>query len=158
MSPPNDVIVTDRPDFTEASWTVGMGVLQIEAGYAYIYDSDEGTSTVLHSGGEPLFRYGILDDWLEFRIAFFPVQERENSAGTSNTTAGAEDIYVGFKIGLTPQAGLLPEMAIMPQALVPSGSFVWTRRLPSRGQLAVQLGDQRLVVAGRELAVQPGHR
>ena len=124
---PDDAIVTDRPDFTEASSTVGAGVLQIEAGYTYVYDSESGTSTRLHSLGEPLFRLGLHEDWLEFRLAVFPLEERVTSGGTSNTTAGVGDLYVGFKVALTPQAGLLPEMAIIPQALVPSASSSFGR-------------------------------
>ena len=37
------------------------------------------------------------------------------------TTNGVEDLYLGFKIGLTPQEGLLPEMSLIPQATVPLG-------------------------------------
>ena len=37
-------LVTDRPDFTEASSTVGRGVAQIEFGYTYTYNADDGTS------------------------------------------------------------------------------------------------------------------
>jgi len=123
----DDVIVTDRPDFTEASSTVGAGVIQVEAGYTYVYDSESGTSTRLQSWGEPLFRIGLHEDWLEFRLAVLPLEERVTSPGTSNTTNGVEDIFVGFKIGLTPQAGLLPEMAIIPRILVPSGSSSFGR-------------------------------
>ena len=38
------------------------------------------------------------------------------------TVTGAEDLYLGFKIGLTPQEGILPEMALIPQMTVPTGS------------------------------------
>lgn len=34
----DDPLVGDRPDFTEASSTVGMHRLQIEGGYTYSYD------------------------------------------------------------------------------------------------------------------------
>jgi hypothetical protein len=38
-------LVTDRPDFTEASVTVGMGVVQYETGYTFTYDDDGDTIT-----------------------------------------------------------------------------------------------------------------
>ncbi len=122
----DEPLVTDRPDFTEASSTVGLGVAQIEFGYTYSYDSSDGESTRAQSFGEPLLRVGIFADWLEFRIAVFPLEERTRSVGASNTTTGVADLYLGFKIGLTPQEGILPEMALIPQMNVPSGSNAFT--------------------------------
>ncbi len=37
-------------------------------------------------------------------------------------TRGADDIFLGFKIGLTAQVGWRPEMSLMSQMTVPSGS------------------------------------
>ena len=119
---PDGPLVTDRPDFTEASSTVGLGVAQIEMGYTFVSDDDGTTQLDVHSWGEPLLRYGVFRDWLEFRLALFPLTEKEKTASQSNSTSGLADMYVGFKIGLTPQAGFLPEMAIMPQMFVPIGS------------------------------------
>jgi len=119
-------LVTDRPDFTEASSTVGQGVAQLEFGYTYSYNNDGGESIRSNSFGEPLLRYGILAEWLEFRIALFPMDEQTTVAGTSTSTAGTEDLYLGFKIGLTPQEGILPEMALIPQMNIPTGSSTFT--------------------------------
>lgn len=123
----DEPLVTDRPDFTEASSTVGRGVLQLEFGYTYTQNRDNGSETISHSIGEPLFRYGILADWLEFRFAAFPtIEERNPAGGPNDTTTGTEDLYLGLKIGLTPQEGILPEMAILPQMTVPAGSSAFT--------------------------------
>ncbi len=119
-------LVTDRPDFTEASSTVGVGVWQVEFGYTYSYDNSADGSVRGQSMGEPLLRYGLSEDWLEFRIALFPVNERVRAAGASDSTAGTEDLYLGFKLSLTPQAGYLPEMAIVPQMTVPTESRYFT--------------------------------
>lgn len=116
----DEPLVTDRPDFTEASSTVGNGILQIEMGYTFTKDNVDDLRA--HSWGEPLFRIGMFADWFEWRLAVFPVTER--SAG--DTTSSLEDLYVGAKIGLTPQEGILPEMAIMPQANIPSGGNAFT--------------------------------
>lgn len=115
-------LVTDRPDFTEASSTVGCGVAQLEMGYTYIHDNDSGDRTASHSYPEPLLRYGIFADWLEFRILQSFTSEKVNGVNDS----GASDLYLGFKIGLTPQECLLPEMAIIPQMFVPTGSRGFT--------------------------------
>jgi len=119
-------LVTDRPDFTEASSTVGLGVAQLEFGYTYASNNDGSQSTRSQSFGEPLLRVGILADWLEFRSALFPLEEQTRSVGVSNTDAGVADLYLGFKIALTPQAGWLPEMALIPQMNVPSGDRAFT--------------------------------
>ena len=113
----DEPIVTDRPDFTEASSTVGRGVAQLEMGYTYAKDSHGGVKAETHSFPETLLRVGVLADWLEARIAW---NCHSFSGGT--TTFGSEDLYVGAKIGLTPQDGFFPEMALMPQMTLPTGA------------------------------------
>ena len=108
-------LVTDRPDFTEASSTVGRGVAQLEVGYTYTSDSDSDETS--HSYPEPLLRYGIFAEWLELRLGWN--YSDGDIAGLTNS--GAEDLYFGFKIGLTPQEGILPEMALIPQMSLPTG-------------------------------------
>ena len=113
-----ETITTDRPDFTEASSTVGAGVLQVEMGYTFSHDDSAGLTTESHSLPETLFRYGTPIDWLELRLAANHL--REHSGG--GTVSGAEDLYLGAKLGLTLQDGLRPEMSIIPQMTVPSGA------------------------------------
>jgi len=118
----DEPLVTDRPDFTEASTTVGRGVAQFEFGYTYAYDNDGTVQSRGNSSPELLMRLGILADWLELRVAYnYGDAQQIPNAGPTNSISGSEDLYLGFKIGLTPQAGLLPEMALMPQMTVPSG-------------------------------------
>lgn len=114
----DEPLVTDRPDFTEAGSTVGRGVVQLEFGYTYTFDNDGANQTISHSYPEMLIRYGILAEWLEFRIA----QSVESQSINGVDDSGATDLYLGFKIGITPQEGILPEMALIPQMTVPSGS------------------------------------
>ncbi|QDU80837.1 hypothetical protein Pla110_25730 [Polystyrenella longa] len=115
-------LVTDRPDFTEASSTVGKGVTQLEFGYTYGYNSDGGESGKSHTFGEPLLRHGLYADWLELRVGLAPIQESTRSQGNKTTTSGLEDLYLGFKVALTSQDQFLPEMALIPQMTVPTGS------------------------------------
>lgn len=118
----NAPLVTDRPDFTEASSTVGRGIAQLEFGYTYTHDESGLIESESHSYPEMLLRYGILADWLEFRAAW-------NYTGLDNEElrfSGSDDLYLGFKIGLTPQAGILPEMALIPQMTVPTGNDAFT--------------------------------
>lgn len=120
-------LVSDRPDFTEASSTVGRGVVQLEGGYTYAYDSDATGSTKSHSFPETLLRIGVLADWFELRIAQNYAEETITEFGVSRKVAtGAEDLYLGIKWGLTGQEGILPEMAIITQMTVPTGSSAFT--------------------------------
>jgi Putative MetA-pathway of phenol degradation len=119
-------IATDRPDFTESSTTVGAGVAQIEAGYTYTKNADDNLHG--HSWGEPLLRVGVFADWLELRAAVAPATEIVNG----DSTSGVEDLYLGVKLGLTAQSDWLPEVALVPQMTVPTGSsnFTADRTLP----------------------------
>jgi hypothetical protein len=113
----DEPIVTDRPDFTEASVTVGRGVFQIESGYTYSFDND-GTQTIGHSYPETLFRLGMFAEWFEWRLAWNYAHEIVEGVERD----GAEDLYLGIKLALTPQEGILPEMALVPQMTVPTGA------------------------------------
>ena len=124
----DEPLIGDRPDFTESSTTVGLGVKQVEMGYTYTFDNDGTTQTKSHSYPEMLWRVGIYADWLELRIAynFGDVFGATESTETRTTTSGGEDLYLGFKIALTPQDGILPETALVLQTTVASGDDVFS--------------------------------
>jgi hypothetical protein len=116
----DEPLVTDRPDFTEASTTVGRNVRQLEMGYTFARDSQAGATTNFHSFPETLFRWGVFAEWFELRAAWNYAVETSNAPGVADLS-GAEDLYLGVKLGLTPQEGWLPEMALVPQMTVPTG-------------------------------------
>lgn len=111
-------MATDRPDVTEASSTVGSGVLQFETGYTYMEDRTADQLKQSHSFPEVLLRYGTPTDWLELRFA--TNISHQKSETTSFT--GREDLYFGAKLALTLQDGFYPEMALVPQMTVPTGA------------------------------------
>ncbi len=117
----DEPLVGDRPDFTESAVTVGHGVAQLEFGYTYTYDEDAGDDVRSHSYPEPLLRVGILAEWLEFRIGWNMGDQVTRQGATVVSQTGSEDLYLGFKIAMTPQEGILPEMALIPQMTVPTG-------------------------------------
>ena len=122
-----DKIETDRPDFTEASTTVGLGHVQLETGYTFTYD-DDGTRTLYeHSSPEALLRIGMLAEWFEMRIGWNYLIDRVHTAGGRDTVDGAEDLYLGIKLALTEQEGWLPEMVLLPQMTVPTGARAFTQ-------------------------------
>ncbi|HKB00702.1 MAG TPA: transporter [Gemmataceae bacterium] len=122
-----DTIVTDRPDFTEASSTVGLGRVQLEAGYTYFRDRSGGSTFVTQTYPEALLRIGVLADWFEVRLGQTYIHSRTTAFGrTTEHLSGLSDLYVGAKLALTEQKGELPEMAIVFQALVPTAGELLT--------------------------------
>jgi hypothetical protein len=115
-------IETDRPDFTEASSTVGRGRAQLEMGYTYIEDEEGDTRVLAQSFPETLLRVGMLAEWFEARIAWNYGIERTTAGGVTDTISDPEDLYLGVKLALTLQDGIFPEMALVPQMTVPTAS------------------------------------
>ena len=121
-----DRIVTDRPHFSEASSLVGLGTVQLETGYSIFRNDDGGVKTFLHSFPEPLLRVGVFAEWFEFRLAYNYLIENTTTGAGSTRASGSDDIYIGAKLALATQSGFLPEMAIFPQARVPTGARVFS--------------------------------
>lgn len=115
----SDTIVTDRPDFTEASSTVGRGVVQLETGYTYFYNDDEAGDVLTHSQFyDQLWRIGV-SDYVELRLAWIYGWEETKGVDLFD---GANDLYLGSKIFITEQNGFVPEMSTIVQGLVPTGA------------------------------------
>jgi Putative MetA-pathway of phenol degradation len=128
-SPPplSEPLITDRPDFTESPTTVGRGVLQLEAGYTFTYDETPQGHVSEHSFPETLLRAGMIADWFELRIGWNWGESAETVFGAGDESlSGAEDLYVGIKLALTPQEYYLPETGLIVQMNVPSGSSAFT--------------------------------
>lgn len=125
----DDPIVTDRPDFTEASSTVGKGRIQLETGYTFISDRADGVRNRRHSYPEALLRVGMFAEWFEFRIAHNFLSTSTGDSTSQSTLTGAQDLYLGVKLGLTEQSDetkILPETALVLQMTVPMGHREFT--------------------------------
>jgi hypothetical protein len=114
-------IVTDRPHFSEASSLVGLGRWQIETGYTYFGDSENGARESTSSLPEALLRMGVLAEWFELRIGANFITNRSQLAGASDSNGGFDDLYLGAKLALFEQKGWLPEVALFPQTRIPVG-------------------------------------
>jgi len=127
--PDDDEIQTDRPDFTEASTTVGRGRIQLETGYTYVRDRSNGSRHSAHSYPEALLRVGMFAEWFELRLGQNFANEGTRLAdGSVEAANGADDLYLGVKFALTEQQKCLPEMALVFQMTVPSGSSDFSAR------------------------------
>ncbi|MGE0769250.1 MAG: transporter [Hyphomicrobiaceae bacterium] len=116
----------DRPDFTEASTTVGRGRKVLEFGYTYSLNRNGDPELSAHSFPELLLRVGMFADWFEIRVGQNFGSQQTTDVFGSFSDNGAEDLYLGSKLQLTEQKGWLPEMVLIPQMTVPSGGSSFT--------------------------------
>ena len=120
---PSATLNSDRPDFTESAVTVGQGITQWELGYTYSFSNDGTSQLRSHSYPESLLRAGMLADWFELRVGWnYASGASKTLGGGQESYHGSEDLYLGVKLALTPQDGMLPAMALIPQTMVPVGS------------------------------------
>ena len=109
-------LVTDRPDATEASSTVGKGIFQIESGG--LYESFEENSIQLenYTYNTTLLRYGLLDN-VELRLGWDFVEgtTKINGNKLNNVTSGLSPLLLGVKIDIAEEKNGMPEIALIGQ-------------------------------------------
>ena len=115
----DDRIDPDRPHLPEATTAVGLGRAVLESGYTF---SQQTGALLSNSYPEALMRVGAFADWFEFRIGQNFLSEQRTIAGQTRATAGFQDLYLGVKVALTEQHGIIPSTALIPQMTVPTGS------------------------------------
>ena len=110
----DDTIVTDRPDATEASSTVGKGILQFETGGLYTSFEDNGTKTEDYTYNTMLIRYGILENF-ELRLGWNFIEGITSINGTKldNVTSGLTPLLLGMKVDIANEDGAMPEIALI---------------------------------------------
>lgn len=107
-------IVTDRPDATEASSTVGKGVLQFEAGGLYESFETNNVKSENYTYNTMLIRYGILDN-VELRLGwnFIEGVTSVNGNKLDNVLSGLSPLLLGLKIDIAEEDGAMPEIALI---------------------------------------------
>ena len=111
-------IVTDRPDQTESSSTVGKGVLQIESGLFIGYEGGESASTQQILAPTTLFRYGLTQG-IELRV----VNQFESLKHPNGQSIfGISDIEVGTKVQLLQSEEWNTEIAFLTHVALPTGT------------------------------------
>ncbi len=116
---------TDRPDFTEGPSTISPGHFQLEAGYLFTYNDDDGRRSREHVSPQLLARVGLLSD-LELRISWDGYLDSkttvDDASVSENTVNGVSDLNLGLKHRLYEAGSDTPDVSIIIQASVPSGS------------------------------------
>lgn len=109
-----EALITDRPDATEASSTVGKGVLQFETGGLYESFEDKNIKSENYTYNTTLVRYGILDN-VELRLGWDFVEgtTKVNNKKVNNVTSGLSPLLLGLKIDIAKEDGAMPEIALI---------------------------------------------
>lgn len=113
----NAQLVTDRPDQTESSSTVGIGALQIESGILIGFEENGTFSTRQILFPTTLFRYGLTKG-IEIRV----LNQFEDVKIGGKSTQGISDIELGAKIQILKDEDKNTEIAVLSHLLVPSGT------------------------------------
>lgn len=107
-------LVTDRPDATEASSTVGKGVLQFETGGLYESFQTNNIKNESYTYNTMLIRYGLFDN-LELRLGWDFVEgvTTVNGNKLDNVTSGLSPLLLGLKLDIAEENGAMPEIALI---------------------------------------------
>lgn len=110
-------IITDRPDQTESSSTVGSGNLQIESGFLIGFEGDDQFSTRQILAPTTLLRYGITEG-IELRL----LNQFETIKLQDQLAQGISDIEIGTKIQIFKRDDAKSEIAFISHLLIPTGT------------------------------------
>jgi hypothetical protein len=167
--PLDEPLQTDRPDFTETPSTVPYGRMQLEGGYTFAYDDEDGHRVSEQTVPEFLLRVGLVEGF-ELRVGWEGASltedlfQEENDAGRMINREvhddGASDMSVGFKVRLIEQRGLVPDLSVIPELGLPTGKqtktagdvepavkWLWSYELTERLSLS---GNVNLAVLNSE--------
>ncbi len=114
-------LITDRPDQTESSVTVPRGSFQLEVGWAFTREDEDGVRLETHEVPASLLRIG-LSKKVELRIGWTGYVDAEARFGDLRASFdGAGDAELGAKIHLAQERGRRPEIALLVGTSVPVG-------------------------------------
>jgi Putative MetA-pathway of phenol degradation len=107
-------IQADRPDQTETPSLVPNGMFQVETGFTF-QKNDELSST--NSLPTVLWKYGVNENF-ELRLISEFLSEKINSEQQD----GLAPIYVGFKVKLADEKGIIPKTSFISHIGLPSAA------------------------------------
>ncbi len=121
-----NLISTDRPDFTDATFSAGKGVTIIETGYTFrkAIDHELNTEQSRRSIPEALVRYGLTDEFeLRFKWNGYIMSDlRDFNTGARTQLFGGDDLITAIKYEVWQQNGALPMLTFLTGSTLPSGT------------------------------------
>jgi hypothetical protein len=116
---------TDRPGFADTTAALPRGHVQLELGYTFTENREDGIQTRDHAIGQTNLRLGLLDN-LELRTLWsgFSATEIRSTRGVSSTDHedGAGDVTFGLRTEVLQNEGVVPDLTLLTDLLVPVGS------------------------------------
>jgi hypothetical protein len=121
-----NLINTDRPDFTDATYSVGRGVTIIETGYTFrrSIDAESATRQSRRSLPEALVRCGITDEF-EVRLkwnGYVMSDLHDLSSGLRQQIFGGDDMITSVKYEVWQQDGAIPMLTMLTGSTIPTGT------------------------------------
>jgi hypothetical protein len=119
-----NIINTDRPDFTDAVYSVGKGVSILETGYTFTKINTPGEHFSTRELPESLLRHGITNEF-EVRLKWFGylmTDITDPHSGAQLNTFGSQDIDVAFKWEIVQQQGWRPMTTLVSGMTLPTGT------------------------------------
>ncbi len=113
-------LVTDRPDQTESSSTVPLKSFQIETGFIMEMNKSAFFNKTSYAYNTTLLRYGLLEN-LELRLGveFLGDKITNKLYDETYSLSGFSPLYTGFKLKITEEDGLRPEIAFLGGLVLP---------------------------------------
>ena len=137
-------IVTDRPDQTESSVTVGKNNFQIESGLSFLNKSNNSETSFF--GPSTLMRYGI-SNGIELRLMSQYESTKFKQVDGNNNFSGLNDLEIGYKIQLLQSENINTKIAFLSHVIVPTGndevttnSFGVINKLSISNEISDQIG------------------
>lgn len=119
-----NLIATDRPDFTDATFTVGRGVTYLETGFTFRRSVADELSVTRRQLPEALLRFGVTDE-LELRLrwnGYIMTDIDDKGTRLDRSDYGGDDLQLQFKYEILQQEGWRPMCTVVGGLLVPSGT------------------------------------
>ena len=119
-----NLINTDRPDFTDATYSVGRGVTIIESGYTFRRSNAPELHVDRRQLPETLIRVGVTDEF-EFRVkwnGYVMTDITDTTNGLKTSSFGGDDMSLGFKYEVLQQDDWQPMVTFVGGAYIPAGT------------------------------------
>lgn len=119
-----NLINTDRPDFTDATYSVGKGVTILESGYTYRKSEDSELHLDRRQLPETLLRVGVTDEFeIRFKyIGYVMTNISDQTTGLKTSAFGNDDLQVSIKYEVLQQDDWRPMVTFLGGTTIPSGT------------------------------------